>query len=142
MKTPEQSMSAWVASVRQAAHQLRYIGADITDEDITLVLLNGLPLTYEQLAVALDSTPPDDLTLEYVVTRLLNEESRQNATLASSSNTALAAATKLRTPLARITCFKCGQKGHYQVNCPQASTTAKQPAAASNLASAAPNFAF
>ncbi|CDO74229.1 hypothetical protein BN946_scf184730.g1, partial [Trametes cinnabarina] len=37
---------------------------------------------------------------------------------------ALAAITKPRTPIERITCFKCTKKGHYQRDCPQLNETA------------------
>ncbi|KAI0787682.1 hypothetical protein C8Q74DRAFT_1409132 [Fomes fomentarius] len=78
-KHTDQSMSAWIADVRHAAFNLENISATITDEDVILVLTNGLPTSYSQLIVTLDATPPSvALTVETVIKRLLNEESRQS----------------------------------------------------------------
>ena len=55
--------------------------------------------------------------------RLLNEESCQRATqLVTTPGIALAvtpATQKTHRPLEQITCFHCGEKGHYQINCPK-----------------------
>ncbi|OJT12658.1 Retrovirus-related Pol polyprotein from transposon TNT 1-94 [Trametes pubescens] len=120
----DQSMSAWIADVRRAAFQLAEIGANLDDEDTILVLTSGLPPSYEQFVVTLDATPADSLTLDYVVARLLNEESRQTPAAPSSSahteNVLVAAAARPRVPISMITCYRCAQKGHYQANCPLA----------------------
>ncbi|EJF59477.1 hypothetical protein DICSQDRAFT_65085, partial [Dichomitus squalens LYAD-421 SS1] len=76
-KRPDQTMTSWIADVRRAAFRLEEIDASISDEDRILVLTNGLPDSYSQLVVNLDSTLPSELTIDYVITRLLNEESRQ-----------------------------------------------------------------
>lgn len=132
-KDDEQAMTAWIAAVRRAAFRLQKIGANITDEDLILVLTSGLPVTYEAFVITLDATPEADLTLEFVVKRLLNEDSRQNQVPAiSTTTTALAASTsgQPRTPIERITCFNCLKKGHYKVNCPNPASTTPGAAAA------------
>ncbi|TBU23862.1 hypothetical protein BD311DRAFT_602175, partial [Dichomitus squalens] len=75
-----QTMTSWIADVHQLAFQLKDIGATyttVTDEDIIIVLTKGLPSSYEHLVVSLDATLSDDLTLNLVIRRLVNEESRQ-----------------------------------------------------------------
>ncbi|KAJ7915701.1 hypothetical protein B0H13DRAFT_2324094 [Mycena leptocephala] len=84
----------------------------------------GLPPTYDNFVVSLDSTPPDDLTLDYVITRLLNEEARQLGTISPADtwrDAAFTAATGKRT-LAFITCFNCQKKGHFANHCPEKKT--------------------
>ncbi|KAI0707883.1 hypothetical protein C8Q76DRAFT_594498, partial [Earliella scabrosa] len=127
-------MSAWIADVKRSAARLRDVGADISDEDIILVLTNGLPPSYSSVIVALDSTDPSVLDLDFVINRLLNEETRQITEQAQAPvpaptptasgpvpNSVAAAAVistaKPATPLSRITCYNCGKKGHYAEDC-------------------------
>ncbi|KDQ55340.1 hypothetical protein JAAARDRAFT_110450, partial [Jaapia argillacea MUCL 33604] len=76
-KKDSQSMVSWIADVRRNAFKLEDIGVKVEDKDLILVLTMGLPPAYETFVVSLDSTPPDDLILEFVIARLLNEEARQ-----------------------------------------------------------------
>ena len=52
---------------------------------------------------------------------LMNEESRQRAAQPVTTPGVALAVTpvtqKTRRPLEQITCFHCGEKGHYQINC-------------------------
>ncbi|RDX39404.1 hypothetical protein OH76DRAFT_1297497, partial [Lentinus brumalis] len=77
MNMANQTMTSWISSVRRAAWRLKAIDAKLDDEDVILVLTNGLSPSYSQLIVNLDSTPPSELTIDYVTARLLNEEARQ-----------------------------------------------------------------
>ena len=123
-------MSAWIADVHCAAFNLRAIAPDsVSDADVITVLTGGLPASYAPFVVTLDSTPESLFTLEYVITRLLNEEARQSCTItptasAASGNpndAAYRASTtqkpKNATPIERITCYRCQGKGHYARNC-------------------------
>ena len=95
---------------------------DVVEEDIILVLTNGLGAAYESLIVTLDSTPTDQLNLDYVIDRLLNEESRQGTKPNIepwASTVAYVADKKPRVPLEKITCYRCGRKGHYKASCPE-----------------------
>ena len=118
----DQRMASWIADVKGVVFQLSQIGVTLPDEDTILALTNGLPSSYEHLVLALDSTPSEVFNLDYVIRRLRTEETRQ---LAESKppdalDTALAVTRDRpkRSGSAHITCFKCGNKGHYQANCP------------------------
>lgn len=115
-------MSQWIADVRRAAFQIEETGGSVVEEDIILVLTNGLGTAYESLIVTLDSTPTDQLNLDYVIDQLLNEESRQGTKPIIepwASTVAYVADKKPRVPLEKITCYRCGRKGHYKANCPE-----------------------
>src|ERR1700677_2004422 len=70
VKGSTEAMSAWVGRVKS----MSFI---TTDEDRILALTMGLDTTYDSFVISLDSTPMTDLTLHYVVHRMLNEEVRR-----------------------------------------------------------------
>ena len=129
-KHADQSMSSWIADVQQAVFHLKEVGYTATDEDKILVLTQGLPLSYDPFIISLNAaiaanTSSNDsnssIPIEVVKAHLINEESRQRATQSvTTPDVTLAvttAAPKPRCPLEQITCFHCGEKGHYQINC-------------------------
>jgi hypothetical protein len=130
-------MANWIAEVCGIAFQLGEIGVTIDDEDLILVLTMGLPKSYDTFVISLDSTDPATLTLNFVITHLLNEQSRQSVGDPSCMSPALRdpglAAVTLSSEkpgsrtgfrqnssnnLAHIMCYKCSLKGHFQANCP------------------------
>ena len=127
----DQSMSSWIADVQQAMFHLNKVRYTATDEDKILVLTQGLPPSYDPFIISLDATiaasgSKDDpsVSLEVVKSHLLNEESCQRATQPATTTTdvTLAVTPVTQRPcclLKQITCFHCGEKGHYQINCPK-----------------------
>jgi hypothetical protein len=133
-KHEDQVMNAWISDVKNAAFHLESSGVAIIDEDIILALTAGLPESYSTFIVTLDNLSADDLTLSNVITRLLNEEVRQNHSIQSSEhrdNEALAVQVtkrnKKKTLLSDITCYNCGGKGHYKSDCPSGSLKTEKP---------------
>ena len=95
-----------------------------------LVLTQDLPLSYDPFIISLNAaiaanTSSNDLDssipIEVIKAHLINEESRQRAAQSiTTPDVALAVTTvalKPCHPLEQITCFHCGEKGHYQINC-------------------------
>lgn len=127
-----QKMSGWIGEVKAEAFEMEELGITVADQDIILALTMGLPRSYENLIIAFDNTPAADLTLEHVITRLLNDEIRQKTTPGGTTTTSttdtksnnldvamLAQSVKARTPIDQITCFFCDEKGHYKQDCPK-----------------------
>jgi hypothetical protein len=68
------TMSAWVGHVKPMSHQLEDVGVDVSEEDTILSLTMGLNKSYDSFIISLDTTPPEQLTLKHVISRMLNEE--------------------------------------------------------------------
>lgn len=125
-----QTMESWIGEVRTRARRLENIEVKVSDEDIIVVLTAGLPTFYTPVIISFDAIETDKLTVDFVITRLLNEEARQ----ASSSivkkeddeNTQAAMraeklnrfAEKLNKAAASVQCFYCLELGHFSSSCP------------------------
>ena len=68
--------------------------------------------------------------LAYVIACLVNEYQHQHVHHHQSSTNSTDAALAASTPhdLSCIMCFNCRKKGHYQIICPDRSTTQSTPA--------------
>jgi hypothetical protein len=121
-----QSMESWIGKVRGLANRLQAIDVKILDEDIIVVLTAGLPSSYTPVVISFDAIDNSKLTLDFVITRLLNEEGRQT-TLdvkkeSDDDNTALNA-SKFSS---KIQCFYCLLMGHFASDCPKKAREIKE----------------
>jgi hypothetical protein len=130
----DKSMRAWIASVRDIAHRLEAANFEVTDIDLIIALTQGLPDRYDSFIVALDATPIDQLSVDSVITRLLNEESRQSRFEPGHDITALSrsklgnktwskpykarSVTNEEQPPCSSRCYNCGGRGHLARDCP------------------------
>jgi len=111
-KQEEQTMQSYINQVQELAGKLTDLRSEISDEEIILVLTQGLPDSYDSLIVSLDATAPADLTVDAVIARLINEESRQEpAREKFKEETSIALA-------AREVCSGCQRSGHRKDSCP------------------------
>ena len=127
-KKKDQMVQAWIRQIRSMVFRMEETGLTVSDQDIILALTLGLPSSFDQVIVALDSTPTENLTLDVVITRLLNDEVRQTSTSQHTSSVTrdagqAAAAISSEKPKtfgdrAKVTCFFCDKMGHYRSECP------------------------
>ena len=132
VKGAEESMSAWVGRVKSMSFRLEDVGVDVSNEDTILALTMGLDGSYDSFIISLDTTSPDQLTLDYVVSRMLNEDVRRTnveiqglavkvkgnmisgevRVKKEEGNVALAA-----TQGDVSVCWRCGMPGHLKAFC-------------------------
>ena len=110
-----QSMEGWIGEVRTRARRLEGVNVKVSDEDIIVVLTAGLPDTYTPVIISFDGIEPEKLTLDFVITRLLNEEARQAGH--SYESTAMRA-ERVNKFGGNVQCFYCLEMGHYSSSCP------------------------
>jgi hypothetical protein len=124
-KMSSQPMQAWIGTVKALAFRMEAAGIDVSEQDTILALTMGLPSTYDAVIINFDATPTEQLTLDHVIGRLLNEETRQ----ASSTGTIkpkkeepsdeTLAVTAGRHSRGEATCFFCERPGHFKAECPE-----------------------
>ena len=134
-----ETISSYISRLRHVAFLLEQAAFTVTDDDMILTLTAGLPHSYDNFLISLDTLPDSEYTLTIIILRLNNEYQRQHMYFStphvqptlpisdSDQNEALAVVTSAASPMSsrliHITCFLCRNKGHYQANCPTRSIT-------------------
>ena len=116
-----QSMEGWIGEVHSCANWLKAIDVDVSDEDIIIVLTAGLPPSYTTVIISLDAVKPQELTVNFVITCLLNEEGRQvispnvsEVKKEEPDNAALMSEWSSHN----VQCYYCLEMGHFSSMCP------------------------
>ncbi|KAG5338061.1 hypothetical protein J132_08839 [Termitomyces sp. J132] len=120
-----QTMEAWIGEVCSLANCLTAINISTSDKDIIVVLTAGLPPSYEIVIIPLNAIKPEELTLNFVITHLLNEESHQNLTCTTTTTMSesggekpgLDAMAAIKKTGSTMTCFYCVGIGHFTASC-------------------------
>ena len=116
-KKEDESMANWVSRVKALVWKLEAIGVEVTEEDTILALTNGLDDSFESFIISLDSTPPDQLSLQFTVDRMVNEEARRGDKVSGSvSAHAYLVKGKQQGKSSRV-CWRCGKPGHIKNFC-------------------------
>lgn len=115
-----QTMESWIGEVRTRARRLESVEVQISDEDIIVVLTAGLPSSFTPVIISFDALEPEKLTLDFVITRLLNEEARQttHSTVKKEEDETALRAERVNKIGNNVQCFYCLEMGHYSTACP------------------------
>lgn len=102
----------------KTVRELKSIGAKLENLDVVCHLLLTLPKSYESLVTALETLQPNQLTLEFVKSRLLDEYAKRNGENETESvrpNGSVAMNAKNQTP--KLKCYNCGKPNHKASEC-------------------------
>ncbi|KNZ74748.1 hypothetical protein J132_06289, partial [Termitomyces sp. J132] len=116
----DQTIEVWIGEVCSLANCITAINVPTSSEDFIIVLTTGLPPSYETIIISLDAITLTELTLNLVISYLLNEVSHQNLTCPvvapepeeKSAGEAMVAMKEEKSGFTTI-CFYCGGTGHF-----------------------------
>jgi len=121
-----EGMLGYINRVRNLGENLKAMGGKVTEMDVAMSVLNGLTSKYENLLVALDAKGEDELSVDFVKSRLLQKERRQeDKSLATKriGDMALVGANYRgqgrRGDLSKIDCYYCHKFGHISHDYPE-----------------------
>jgi len=121
-----EGMLGYINRMRNLGENLKATGGDVTELDVAMSVLNGLTSKYENVLVALDAKGEDKLSLDFVKSRLLQEERRQadkSPAPKRIGDMPLVGANYRgqgrRGDLSKIECYFFHKFGHISHDCPQ-----------------------
>jgi len=124
--TVAEGMLGYTNRVLNHGENLKTIGGEVTEMDVAVSVLNGLTSKYENLLVALDAKGVDELSLDFVESRLLQEERRQadrSPATKRIGDIALVGANYpgqgRRGDLPKIECYYCHKFRNISHDCPE-----------------------
>lgn len=130
----------------------RNAGGKIDDVDVVCRLLLSLGSEYDAVVTSIESQPEEQITMEFVKCRLLDEEIKRKSMAASDvcgdqnesaafSSSGKAAARHISKPKQKRVwkCFGCQKEGHKIANCPDKAKSEKKTVKSSSAFSAEPS---
>lgn len=111
------NIEEYIHKITNAAHQLREIGIDISEEMVGALLLSGLPNEYRPMIMGLENSGLV-ITGDSVKVKLLQEVKMVNEVKSETEETAMYSKTKQFGNRNKIKkCFNCGKPGHFAAKC-------------------------
>lgn len=114
-----ESMQEHILSFDRLLRELRSAGAKLEDVDAVCHLLLTLPSSYDNIVAALETVAADKLTLEFVKSRLMDEEMKRKHLQSKQEEVEVGKAAFSGNMRNRnnLKCYNCGKRGHKRSEC-------------------------
>ena len=104
-----------INKVKSLADQLLVLEVPLRGEDVVMTLLDSLPPSFDNLITALETRPFKELTMEFVIARLVHEESKRKEELHGNDSAMVSRHGKGSTFNSKNeprVCFICRKSSH------------------------------
>ena len=100
-------------------HKLAAFGEEVKDDMVVAMLLASLPDSYGTLITALEARSPEDLTIDFLKGKLIDEHQwrKNSSAINSSSETAMKVTDSKNYSSRKSACFFCKKPGHQKKEC-------------------------
>ena len=112
-----ENVKSFLLQFEKVLREMKAAGVKTEEEDVVCQLLLALPKSYEALITALETIQPDQLTLEYVKKRLLDEQVKRSGKC--STNSEDTGESDFAGRKVGFKCYGCGRFGHKRADCPE-----------------------
>lgn len=113
------NLSSHLVEASELVHRLARMGEALKEHLVVAILLSSLPESYNPLVTALEGRPEEDLKLDYVKGKLLDEWRRKSEKREQKEENVLMTTVQYKDRRATVRqCYYCGQEGHFRWNCP------------------------
>lgn len=114
------SMSDHLKEVSEHVHRLARMGEAVKEHLVVAIVLSSLPESYNPLVTALEGRPEEDLKLEYIKGKLLDEwrRKREVQTQKSATEQVMKSIVPLESRRNVRMCHHCKEVSHLWRNCP------------------------
>lgn len=121
------ALSEFLLDFEKTVFELKNSGGTITQEEIIIQLLSTMPESYQAVTTAIDILFRQDkskVTLDFVKSKLLTEETRQSKNKEIEPGSSQAFTTQKKKSFSKnkntsfpFKCYNCGMKGHKRSEC-------------------------
>lgn len=114
-----ENMSKHLVEAAELVHRLARMGESLKEHLVVAILLSSLPESYNPLVTALEGRPEEDVKLEYVKGKLLDEwRRRSEKRKQENAQEEVKKCSVLPEKRSIRKCYYCGKDGHIQCYCP------------------------